>query len=97
MTEEKSSLSNLAIQAATSLLTSKVSSLLTDDGVVKNSEDLAEYQSAVARHLLVQIAAVMPLASIGTCHCGHDLRFKGKKNGLHACCTGNPEHCWRIS
>lgn len=62
-----------------------------------NSSELSDYQTQVTKHLLVQMAAIMPLASIGTCHCGHEMRYKGKVSALYVCCSGNPEHCWRIA
>jgi len=54
-------------------------------------------QDAIARYHLGLLASVMPLASIGTCEQdGTDLRFVGGSNGLRVCCTGSPQHCWKI-
>src|SRR5262245_825030 len=55
-----------------------------------------EIQSLAARFQVAQIAMSLPLASIGSCHCGYNLRYKGTTGGLLVCCTGDPEHCWSI-
>ncbi len=60
--------------------------------------DELNLQSILARLQLAQMALTMPLASLGSCHCGHDLHYKGtEKQGLLVCCTGRPEHCWKIA
>lgn len=54
-------------------------------------------QDVFARNQLALLASAMPLASIGTCSDdGTDLRFVGGPDGLRVCCTGNPQHCWKI-
>jgi hypothetical protein len=54
-------------------------------------------QTLATRTQLALMAAAMPLASLGTCHCGNDLRYKGTPGGLQVCCTNDPEHCWKIA
>lgn len=86
-----------AVAEEGSSLLEKFSTLVEQSETGLNSSELADYQTKIARHLLVQMAAVMPLASLGTCHCGHDVRYKGRPGALYVCCTGLPEHCWKIA
>lgn len=58
---------------------------------------IMEQHTALAKNYMVALAALAPGASIGQCHCGEPLRFKGKSIGLFACCTGRPEHCWKVA
>ncbi len=51
----------------------------------------------VAQLQIALTAITMPLASIGTCSTdGTPLRFIGGADGLRVCCTGNPQHCWKV-
>ena len=95
--QEQIGLIKIAVENEESTLLSKFSSFVEELSGGVTFDESVKYQTRIVRHLLVQMAAVMPLASVGTCHCGKELRFKGKKSGLYACCTGNPEHCWKIS
>lgn len=62
----------------------------------RSHEAQIEVQSVMAQLQIMQIAASLPLASIGSCHCGHNLRYRGSQDGLFVCCTGDPEHCWKL-
>jgi hypothetical protein len=56
------------------------------------------FESLVSQTQLLYMAMAMPAASLGTCHCGKDLRYKGTPSGdLFVCCVGATEHCWRIA
>jgi hypothetical protein len=52
-----------------------------------------------AKMLVLQAAFSFPTASIGTCHCGLDLRFEHRSpaqgGGLFVCC--NTPHCIQIA
>ena len=86
--------------------TEKMIVVMTRDGeITKNNfgnieEDIkntTEYQTRIFRHMLVQMAAILPLASIGTCgQCPGDLRLIGRDDGLYAVCTLDINHCWRL-
>lgn len=63
---------------------------------ISSTSEPKEVQSLVAKFQVAQTAMSLPLASIGSCHCGKNLRYKGTTEGLLVCCTGDPEHCWSI-
>jgi hypothetical protein len=66
-------------------------------GLPANEESAARAQSVLSQMQLAQMALSAPLASLGGCHCGGELRYKGKTDGLYVCCTGLHEHCWKVA
>ena len=66
--------------------------LVPDTKVLESTEEI---QTKIANRLLIKLAKILPYASIGDCHCGNTLRYKGLPDKkLYICCTGNPEHCY---
>lgn len=49
------------------------------------------------RMLLAEAALLHAATSVGTCHCGRELYFVGRLDGLWVECGNNPPHGWRVA
>jgi hypothetical protein len=66
--------------------------------LISNDVGSTPYRDAAAKMAIAQAAISSPSAMVGTCGIdGTSLQFVGKQEGLHVCCAGNPQHCWKIA
>lgn len=97
--EDSETAANEVTTAAADLVAELLDRLQSLSGEIYLKSDMKaqrEAQSLMAQLQMAQTAMSLPLASIGSCHCGAELRYKGLQRGLFVCCTGNPEHCWKL-
>jgi len=72
--------------------TKAIQALLTD-----LTDPYADAVSIAAKIAIANVALMAATVSVGTCTMdGTDMHYSGRANGLYMCCSGSPQHCWKV-